>query len=156
MEVGLSMISEENVKMGNKALADEGEAMGMAARNAVQKAVDSLNLKQLGSQALVLRDKAQQNPKLTAGVALALVGGIWAISRSVSASRRRQRTATKLLAAVGLWRVLAPLVKSARRKAPKLKKQAATRLADASEVLRDSAGPFFQRTVPRLVKRLSH
>ena len=149
------MISEENIKMGNKALADDvGEQS--SAQSSWQRVSESLNFKGLGEQAMVLRDKVQQNPKAAAGIALALAGGIWAISRSVSASRRRQRTATKLLAAVGLWRVLTPLIKAARRKTPKLKKEGRKRLALASELLKDNAGPFFERTVPRLVKRLSH
>jgi hypothetical protein len=133
------MISEENVTMGNKGLRE------------------SLNLKQLGSQAMVLKDKLQQNPKATAGIAaLALAGGIWAISRSVSASRRRQRTATRVLAAIGLWRALTPLVKAIRRKGPKVKKAGARRFSQAGDLLRENAGPFFERTIPKLVKRLSH
>jgi hypothetical protein len=150
------MISEENIKMGNKALADEASEFAGSARSTVQRVVDSLPLKQLQSQAMVLRDKVQQNPKATAGIALALAGGIWAISRSVSASRRRKRTATKVLAAIGLWRVLTPLLKAARNKTPKLKKEGKKRFAMASDLLKDNAGPFFERTIPRLVKRLSH
>ena len=150
------MISEENIKMGNKALVDDPEELAETARSTVQRMVDSLNLKQLGSQAMVLRDKVQQNPKATAGIALALAGGIWAISRSVSASRRRKRTATKMLAAIGLWRVLTPLIAAARRKTPKLKKEGKRRFAMASDLLKDNAGPFFERTVPRIVKRFSH
>jgi hypothetical protein len=150
------MISEENIKMGNKALADEASAFAESARSTVQRVVDSLPLKQLQSQALVLRDKVQQNPKATAGIALALAGGIWAISRSVSASRRRKRTATKVLAAIGLWRVLTPLLKAARRKTPKLKQEGKRRFAMAGELLKDNAGPFFERPVPRIVKRFSH
>jgi hypothetical protein len=87
---------------------------------------------------------------------LALAGGIWAISRSVSASRRRKRTATKVLAAIGLWRVLTPLLRAARNKAPKLKKEGKKRFALAGELLKDNAGPFFERTVPRMMKRFSH
>jgi ABC-type multidrug transport system ATPase subunit len=147
------MISEENIKMGNKALVDEAEQIAGAARSKMQQVMDSLHLKE---QALVLRDKAQHNPKLTAGIALALAGGIWAISRSVSASRRRKRTATKVLAAIGLWRVLTPLLRAARRKTPKLKKEGKKRFALASELLKDNAGPFFERTIPRMVKRFSH
>jgi hypothetical protein len=150
------MISEENIKMGNKALVDEASEFAGSARSTVQRVVDSLPLKQLQSQALVLRDKVQQNPKATAGIALALAGGIWAISRSVSASRRRKRTATKVLAAIGLWRVLTPLLQAARRKTPKLKKEGKRRFAMAGELLKDNAGPFFERTVPRIVKRFSH
>jgi hypothetical protein len=154
------MISEENVKMGNKALADdtgmEG-SQGSELDSRLQRLKESLNLDSLRSQAMVLKDKVQQNPKATAGIAaLALAGGIWAISRSVSASRRRQRTVTKMLAAVGLWRALTPLLKAMRRKAPKVKKAGAKRFSQAGELLRENAGPFFERTVPRLVKRFSH
>jgi hypothetical protein len=151
------MISEENVKMGNKALADDVDMAGSELESRLQRLKESLNLKQLGSQAMVLKDKLQQNPKTTAGIAaLALAGGIWAISRSVSASRRRQRTATRVLAAIGLWRALTPLVKAIRRKGPKVKKAGARRFSQAGDLLRENAGPFFERTIPKLVKRLSH
>ena len=150
------MISEENIKMGNKALADDPDELVTRARSRAQKLSDSLNFKGWGEQAMVLRDKVQQNPKAAAGIALALAGGIWAISRSVSASRRRQRTVTKLLAAGGLWRALTPLVKAARRRAPAVKKEGARRLADAGDLLRQNAGPFFERTIPKLVKRFAH
>ena len=61
-----------------------------------------------------------------------------------------------MLAAIGLWRVLTPLLKAARRKTPKLKKEGKKRFAMASDLLKDNAGPFFERTVPRMVKRFSH
>ena len=118
------------------------------ARRSLQRLVDSLNFKRLGNQAMVLRDKVQQNPKAAAGIALALAGSIWAISRSVSASRRRKRTITKVLAAVGLWRTLAPMLRAARRKGPKLQRAGLKRLDRAGDLLKHNAGPFFERTLP--------
>src|SRR5215213_1696468 len=146
------MISDENIKLGNKALTDEVEMAGDAAEDLES----SLNqtLKRLGNQALVLRDKIQENPKAAAGIALALVGGIYAVTRSVSASRRRQNTVTKLLVAAGLWKTLAPLLKSARKKAPKLQKAGMKRLSGVGDLLRNNAGPLFQRVAPYVAKRL--
>ena len=107
---------------------------------------------------MVLRDKVQQNPKAAAGIALALAGSIWAISRSVSASRRRKRTITKLLAAVGLWRALAPLLRAARQKGARSCSKAGHEAPGhrTSDLLKHNAGPFFERTRPLLVKRFSH
>jgi hypothetical protein len=150
------MISEENVKMGNKALMDEVEPLEGSDRAARLQQLVNSNLKRLGDQAMVLRDKVQENPKAAAGIALALAGSIWAISRSVSASRRRKRTITKLLAAVGLWRTLAPILRAARHKGPKLRKAGMKRLDRTSDLLKHNAGPFFERTLPLLVKRFSH
>ena len=152
------MISEENIKMGNKAL-EEDTASGNGSRSLnTARLKESLNggLRRAGSQALVVRDKVYENPKLTAGIALAAIGGIWAISRAVSANRRRQRTVTKLLAAAGLWRALSPLWKAARKKAPKLQKEGMHRLNDLYALLQENAGPLLNKYVPKAVKRLSH
>ena len=155
------MISEENVKMGNKALADDAAepTSGNGSRSLnTARIKESVNtgLRRAGSQALVLRDKVYENPKLTAGIALATIGGVWAISRAMSARSRRQRTVTKLLAAAGLWRVLAPLWKAARKKAPKVQKQGMSRLNELYTLLQENAGPVLNKYVPKAVKRLSH
>jgi hypothetical protein len=149
------MISDENIKMGNKALADEVETLTGASGEELESALNQ-TLKKLGNQALMLRDKIQENPKAAAGIALALAGGIYAITRSVSASRRRQNTVTKLLVAAGLWKTLAPLLRSARKRAPKLQKAGMKRLSGVGDLLRNNAGPLFERVAPYVARRLSH
>jgi hypothetical protein len=152
------MISEDNIKMGNKALEDEmSDVESRASQTAARlKETVNQNLRRASSQALAVRDKVYDNPKMAAGIALAAIAGVWAISRSVSANRRRQRTVTKLLAAAGLWRALTPLWKAARKKAPRVQKAGMKQLNHLGEVLQDNAGPLLTKYLPKAIKRFSH
>ena len=150
------MISDENGTMGDRVLGgDEFEHGSSRSRRSLGGLAESLNFKSFGNQALALRDKIQDNPKTAAGIALALAGGVWAISRSVSASRRRHQLVSRLLAGAGLWRALAPLLRSVRKKAPKVGHAGAKRMSGAATALRDNAGPLLNKLIPLAVSRFA-
>jgi len=154
-------MASQQEQLGNETVADAPAAESPATAGQW----DALNLDRLAQQArdqaLVLRDKIQENPLAIAGVAAGVIT-LLALARSIRRARRQQRIVTSVLAVAGLARALTPLLHSDdKQKAIKAAQKLGTRLAraerlkDVKPALRDNAGPLLNLLLPFAIRRIS-
>jgi hypothetical protein len=94
----------------------------------------------VGDQALAVRDTVREHPKKSVGLAAALVGlGAVMMARAAAKSRRRRRRIAGVLAAVGIWRALSPLLRKARKAGPRLGREGARLSREGARRLRTLA-----------------
>jgi hypothetical protein len=78
----------------------------------------------MGDQALAVRDTVRDHPKTSVSLAAALVGfGAVMMARSAARTRRRRQRIAGIVAAIGVWRMLSPLLRKARRAGPRLSRE---------------------------------
>jgi hypothetical protein len=115
------MAMDTNQVVGNDNIAEQAASASRRWRTQVMGLKD-----RVGGQALAMRDTVREHPKTSVGLAAALVGvGAVLMARSAARARRRRNRIAGIVAAFGVWRMLSPLLRKARKAGPKLSREGA-------------------------------